>query len=153
MIGEKIIGWAKSREVDVVIGGVENPYMLRWYLIPHNRLLNIYVHLFLRSDDDRALHDHPWVNVSWLLSGEYVEYRILDGGICQKLKHVAGNFLVRLSGRIAHRIELCSGPCWTLFITGPKYRDWGFHCREKGWVHWEDFVDTVDKGSVGAGCN
>ena len=37
-----------------VIGGADDPYMLRWYLIPRNRRFNIYLHKFLRDDDDRA---------------------------------------------------------------------------------------------------
>ena len=33
----------------------------------------MYLHLFLRDDDDRALHDHPWDNASFLLTEGYVE--------------------------------------------------------------------------------
>ena len=55
-----------------VIGGPD-PYLLRWHVIPRNRLLNVYVHKFLRSDDDRALHDHPWWFVSLILRGRYDE--------------------------------------------------------------------------------
>ena len=40
----------------MVIGGAEDPYLLRWYLIPRNPFVNVYLHKFLRSDDDRALH-------------------------------------------------------------------------------------------------
>jgi hypothetical protein len=33
----------------------------------------------------------------------------------------------------AHRIELPVGsPTWTLFLTGPVVRKWGFHCIN-GW--------------------
>jgi hypothetical protein len=33
------------------------------------------VHEFLRSDDDRARHDHPWLaNASWLIAGGYREW-------------------------------------------------------------------------------
>ncbi|SID67872.1 Protein of uncharacterised function (DUF550) [Mycobacteroides abscessus subsp. abscessus] len=49
----------------------EAPYLLRWYVIPRNRWLNIYLHKFLRDDDDRALHDHPWWFVSLMLWGQY----------------------------------------------------------------------------------
>lgn len=55
------------------IGGAEHPYMLRWYVIPRNPLVNVYVHKFCRSDDDRALHDHPWWFVSLILRGRYDE--------------------------------------------------------------------------------
>ena len=35
-------------------------YLSRWHIIPRNRYFNIYLHKFVGSDDDRALHDHPW---------------------------------------------------------------------------------------------
>ena len=45
-------------------------------------MFNLYLHEFSRSDDDRALHDHPWLfNLSVLLSGTYVEHTIDAGGI------------------------------------------------------------------------
>src|SRR3546814_13935116 len=62
------------RKPDITIGGEDNPYLRRWYIIPRNRWFNVYLHEFLRDDDDRALHDHPWVNLSILLRGQYVEH-------------------------------------------------------------------------------
>ena len=64
---------ADRRAPDLVIGGAADPYLRRWYVLPRNPVLNVYLHHFLRSDDDRALHDHPWVNASVLLDGDYVE--------------------------------------------------------------------------------
>jgi len=151
-LAEKIIAWAEARSPDYVIGGHESPYLLRWYLIPQNPLFNIYVHLFLRSDDDRAHHDHPWMNFSKLLRNEYCEHRILQGGVMERTIRRAGDWTFRFSGRIAHRIELTTGPCWTLFITGPKYREWGFHCPDQGWIHWKRFTAEHDEGAVGKGC-
>lgn len=80
----------KSRPPDFIIGGSNRPYMLRWWLIRRNRFFNIYLHKFLRSDDDRALHDHPWLNMSYLLDGEYIEHSILAGGVCTAIKYHAG---------------------------------------------------------------
>jgi hypothetical protein len=140
------------RAPDFVIGGAERPYLLRWWLIPRNRLFNVYLHCFMRSDDDRALHDHPWANCSIVLRGAYTEHTIDAGGIQRRRVINAGSVRLRLSGRFAHRIELHDGPCWTLFITGPRYREWGFHCPEQGWVHWKRFTAADDPGAVGPGC-
>lgn len=118
-------GIADSRPPDFVIGGADAPYMLRWWVIPRNRFFNVYLHHFLRSDDDRALHTHPWLNVSILLEGSYVEH-LVEGAFRRR----AGNVVMRWSGHIAHRIELTDGPCWSLFITGPVYKDWGFLCPQ-----------------------
>jgi hypothetical protein len=152
MIRGWLINWAMSRAPDVIIGGAEDPYMLRRYLIPKNRFFNMYVHKFLRSDGDRALHDHPWWNASWLLVGEYTEHRINAGGVHVKTIRSFGDWVFRPTGKIAHRIELHDGPCWTLFITGPRYREWGFHCPKAGWIHWIKFCDAKDPGAVGPGC-
>jgi hypothetical protein len=140
----------ERRPPDFVIGGFEAPYMLRWWMIPRNKWFNIYLHHFLRSDDDRAPHDHPWINVSFLLSGSYTEHTIAAGGVKHARVFSAGALRFRRA-KTAHRVELTHGDCWTLFVTGPVIRQWGFHCR-LGWVPWPQFVDGRDKGKIGAGC-
>lgn len=147
----RLLRIADRRPPDVIIGGEADPYMHRWWLIPRNRFFNVYLHHFMRSDDDRALHDHPWWNVSLLLAGSYTEHTISAGGINVMTLRVAGEMKLRRANH-AHRIELTDGPCWTLFITGPRIRSWGFHCR-KGWVHWREFTNPDDEGrTVGRGC-
>lgn len=142
-----------SRAPDVIIGGHDSPYLLRWHLLPRNRFLNVYLHYFMRSDDDRALHDHPWVNASILIDGNYTEHTIDAGGIHKRTVRNAGDIKARWSGRHAHRIELTHGQCWTVFITGPRYRQWGFHCPRAGWRHWKDFTAKHDSGQTGRGCD
>lgn len=158
-IRERIANLTSRRQPDFVIGGSDNPYLLRWFLIPRNRLLNVYLHEFWRDDDDRALHDHPWLfNVSWLLRGSYIEHTIEAGGIVVKSVRRAGAFKLRI-GRAPHRLELPANvagdkmKCWTLFITGPRVRQWGFYCMEKGWIHWKRFTAAGDPGAIGAGCD
>ena len=149
------------REPDVVIGGAADPYLRRWWVIPRNRWFNIYLHQFLRSDDDRALHDHPWINCSLLLEGSYAEHLIdLDvehdapvGGLMVAIRR-AGDVVMRRP-TAAHRIGLYCGPVWTLFVTGPRVREWGFLCPQ-GWKHWKDFTawrDDGDSHRVGPGCD
>jgi hypothetical protein len=139
------------RPPDFVIGKPGDDYLRRWWIIPRNRIFNIYLHEFLRSDDDRALHDHPWWNVSILLAGEYTEHTIAAGGVNLRKVFRAGDIKLR-AARAAHRIELHAGPCWTLFITGPRLRDWGFHCPA-GWRPWQQFVNSRNSGEIGPGCD
>lgn len=139
----KILRKICNREPDVIIGGADNPYLRRWHIIPRNRIFNLYLHYFTRSDDDRALHDHPWSNFSYLLEGTYKEHTIRAGGINYTHQFNSGDFRFRLFGSLAHRIELTDGPVWTLFVTGPVYRKWGFHCP-KGWVYYREFVSSDD---------
>ncbi len=152
----RIVARAQAREPDFVVGGKESPYLLRWWLIPRNRLFNVYVHCFLRDDDDRALHDHPWMWCSIFLQGGYTEHTISAGGVHQRTLRLAPSIKISLPQR-AHRIELLRAygqprACWTLFITGPRVRNWGFHCPERGWVPWQEFTDPGDSGKVGRGC-
>ena len=145
-----IISRTITRPPNQVIGGVDDPYLLRWHVIPRNPLFNIYLHLFLRSDDPRALHDHPWANISWLMLGTYTEHVLANGKPATRIRY-AGDVVIRPSGRSLHRIELHSGSVWTLFITGPRYRKWGFQCPQ-GWVRNDLYNDSNDPGVIGKGC-
>jgi hypothetical protein len=141
---------AEKRPPDFVIGTPEDPYMRRWYLIPRNNWFSMYVHHFLHSDDDRALHDHPWWNLSILLEGQYTEHTIGDGGVHHREIYKAGDWKFRFA-KSAHRVELHRGECWTLFVRGPVIREWGFHCPG-GWRHWTEYSKPGSKGEIGPGC-
>lgn len=139
--------WAEgimaSRPADFVIG---NDYMHRWWVLPRNDYCNVYLHDILHSDDDRALHDHPWPNTSVLLDGGYIEHTP-EGSFTRR----AGDVVTR-SADTLHRLELIPGErAISLFMTGPKVREWGFAC-EQGWVHWRDFTNPESVGLVGRGC-
>jgi hypothetical protein len=141
-----LAGWL-SGGPHFVVGPPERPYLLRWYVLPRNPWFNVYLHRFLRDDDDRALHDHPWPSLSLLLAGRYIEHTATG-----RREYRTGN-LVRRGAEHAHRIELPGGkPAWTLFVTGPRVREWGFHCP-RGWVHWRKFVAETDHGNTGLGCD
>lgn len=130
------------READMIIG--EN-YLHRWYIIPRNQFFNIYLHKFYHSDDDRALHDHPWGSVSFLLKG------VLKEHLKQGEVRLISRFLpIFRSAKTAHRLELCSEVAITIFITGSKTRNWGFHCPN-GWIPWQQFTDPSGT-KIGKGC-
>lgn len=130
-----------------VIGGELRPYMKRWYLIPRNRWLNVYLHQFLRSDDDRALHDHPWWFVSIMIRGQYTE--ITESGAAGVVRAAWSIALRRATHR--HRVVIGSKPAWTIVITGRRVREWGFWCPQ-GFVHWQQFT-SADGNEVGRGCD
>lgn len=142
---------AERRPPDFVIGQPGDDYMRRWHVWKRNPALNVYLHHFLRSDDDRALHDHPWWNVSFLLHGSYIEHTIAPGGVNRRTQYQAGDLKFRRA-KAAHRVELNAGECWSLFLTGPRIRDWGFHCPA-GWVPWQKFTSPDEKGRIGKGCD
>lgn len=134
------------------VGGQEQPYLLRWYLLPRNPLINLYLHKFVRDDEDRAEHNHPWICLSLMIRGGYIEH-----SCGTKTYRYAPSIAFRWSSHV-HRVELHEDfetgekrPCWTIVLTGPKVRTWGFFCP-KGFVPWFDFVDQRDHGNIGRGC-
>lgn len=147
------LGWLKGGP-HFIIGP---RYLLRWYIIPRNPWLNIYLHQFLYDDEDRALHDHPWWFVSIMLKGKY--YEVTHTNFIER----SAPSLVFRRALHAHRVMLektwddhIAIPCWTLVITGRVVRDWGFHCPQ-GWRHWKEFTayndGQGDYGQVGRGCD
>jgi hypothetical protein len=138
--------WANlimAREPDFIIG---DDYIRRWWVIPRNKSCNVYLHEILHSDDDRAMHDHPWANTSLLIAGSYIEHTP-EGTFVRR----AGDVIERPAEAL-HRLEVIPGErAISLFMTGPIVREWGFACPN-GWVHWRDFVDDRDAGQIGRGC-
>lgn len=105
----------------------------------------------LRSDEDRALHDHPWSFLSIILRGGYFEISETFEGKKTTLVRNGFAFMRTEEGRLTiqwpknlsayrpatyrHRVKLISFdetsqevPCWTLIVTGPHVREWGFWC-------------------------
>lgn len=138
--------WAASimaRDPDFIIG---DNYLRRWWIVPRNPFCNVYLHEINNSDDDRALHDHPWANRSVIIAGTYVEHTP-EGEFARRPGDV-----VEREAESLHRLVVIPGArVISLFMTGPVVREWGFACA-KGWVHWRDFVDARDAGQVGRGC-
>ncbi|WP_295872514.1 hypothetical protein [uncultured Zhongshania sp.] len=119
---------------------IGSDYLTRWYVIPRNRVFNMYLHHVTGDDPDINLHDHPWVfNSSVVLRGRIVEEmpgkdRVLE----------MGSFTTRL-GRAPHRLVLNTPDSLTLFITGPKIRKWGFYTAT-GWVNSKVYLRADGNG-------
>lgn len=152
---EDMADWARQtmamRAPDFIIGPGEPDYIRRWFIVPRNIFSNVYLHLMLRDDDDRALHDHPWASRSLILEGGYVE--VTPGGVFERMP----GDLIERTAEAAHRLILrrdaggMAIPCVSLFFTGPRERDWGFHCP-KGFVPWQEFTGGKHGEAIGRGC-
>ena len=129
----RVPNWIRfSLDPDEVIG---EHNMLRWWLLPQNRLFNVYLHKH-EGDDPRVPHDHPADNLSVLLSGELMEHTPVYYGCYSSLHNVnhdrvvffsdygkpwtAARLLERFHGRRAedvHRLTLVHRrTAWTLWI-------------------------------------
>lgn len=131
-----------------------SPYLSRFYLLG-NRFNNhgirvsrswlpfsLYLHQFHRSDDDGALHSHPWRwSVSLILSGGYSEERrVGDNVVRRNMRPWSINVIC---GSDYHRVDLFGCEAWSLFLAGPKVSTWYFWDRStKMRAHWRAFVDA-----------
>lgn len=127
-----------------VVRNDRDVYLRRWWVIPRNNYFNIYLHNMLRDDDD-ILHDHMYWSFSLCLSGRLREVYQLHPA--ETPFHAASERLIRdveqgsisiRSPEMAHQLVVVE-TAWTIFITGPRIKEWGFWCP-KGFRHWKDYV-------------
>jgi hypothetical protein len=84
----------------------------------------------LKSDPD-DVHDHPWPYATLILKGGYYEWTPVFDKEGKKIAEFCtwrgpGHFRICRANSY-HRIELDANvTAWTLFMPGPKQRDWGF---------------------------
>jgi hypothetical protein len=131
----------------IVMDRVENePYLERYYLFLKDRKrfpFNIFLHKFLKSDPD-DVHDHPWPYATVILKGGYWEWIPHFDTVGRKTGEYQvwrgpGHFRISKANSF-HRIELDPDiTAWTLFMPGPKQRDWGFLVQNK-WIQWEQYL-------------
>jgi hypothetical protein len=91
-------------------------YVRRWYI--ETPWFTIRLHHWLRSDDKRAFHDHPWSFLTIILRGSYVDV----SPECREMMS-AGKIAFR---RSTHQHYVETSGCWSILFTGPKTRKWGF---------------------------
>lgn len=98
-------------------------YVRRWYI--ETPLFSARVHHWLHSDDSRNFHDHPWWFVTFVFAGGYTDVSPSGSQEMQAPKIAFRPALHR------HTVQVKSGGAWTLLITGPKIRNWGFWVKDK----------------------
>jgi hypothetical protein len=141
---------AESRppNFEVTRDGGRDVYLRRWWIIPRNNHFNVYLHNMLKDDDD-ILHDHMYWSLSLVLTDGIEERYTLDPERTYNLpqhgeddpnwhRTIREGQLVLRSPCMAHQL-IVHKPAWTLFITGPRVKEWGFWCP-KGFRHWKDYV-------------
>ena len=126
----------------------DEPYLERYYVFLKDRArfpFNVFLHKFLKSDPD-DVHDHPWPYATLILRGGYWEWTPQFDELGRKSGEIAkwrgAGSLRFASAKSYHRIELDPAvECWTLFMPGPKQREWGFLSKGK-WIQWEKYIQT-----------
>lgn len=96
-------------------------YVRRWFI--ETPWFSIRLHHWLHSDDDRAMHDHTWWFITLVLAGSY--YDITTNG---QEEMSIGSLRFRPAHH-SHVVKVNPSGCWTLLLTGPIIREFGF------WTH------------------
>jgi len=100
------------------LGLPECPYVIRWRIETPAGSLRL--HHWLAPDDDRALHDHPWSFLIFVVRGGY-----------RDVSPVRDDYLLAPAVRFRrsshrHSVVPFPGGAWTVMVTGPVVRRWGF---------------------------
>lgn len=101
-------------------------YLRRWYI--ESPWMSIRLHHWMHGDDARARHDHPWGFWTFILAGRYTD--VTPEG---EQEMCAGTLAYRPAKHM-HTVRIAPGEqCWSLLLTGPIMRRWGFWRRGR-WV-------------------
>lgn len=154
-IFERYVG-DPSTPPDLIITTDDNvPYLYRWFVIPRiegdTTGGQIYFHIQTSGDPERPLHDHPWHNMSVILSGGYDEIIQPEppSGECKIIERRKGQTVFRMA-QLPHRLILPEGIPYTMtqFTTGPKLRTWGFWIGPRWFPYWQCVRDAGGGKSV-----
>lgn len=128
--------WLLGRSDIYLDDGSDDCYMERWRIV-QTPWFQLRVHHILRSDYDRALHDHPFDFISLILSGSYMEITPESEAPIRwplRLPHVylPGELNIKRAENL-HRLVL-EAPVWTLVLAGAVRRKWGFKHPDGTWT-------------------
>ena len=141
------------RTPDEIVGHWSRPQTWRWVLF-RRPWLQAVLNRHLRSDAP-ILHDHEWWNVTIVLRGRAREWLTNPGwdeGAKPFGRAILPVFRLLRPGRVifrratdCHWLEVPHGEeLWTLFITGPKCREFGYRRHDGSWSRWDQSPDIHD---------
>lgn len=95
------------------------------YSLFKSNWLNLYLHQLSCPNEHTLCHDHPWWFITVILWKGYLE---TTSG--KEHRRYPGMVLYRPADHM-HKVLTPFGTSWSLVITGPKGRDWGFKPCER----------------------
>jgi len=115
--GKWAVGWREA------LGLPTCPYVIRWRF--ETPLFSIRLHHWLAPDDDRAKHDHPWDFTTFVLKGGYTDASPAGD------EHLRAPAIRHRAATHQHTVFPDPGGAWTVIVTGPIVRHWGFWVNGK----------------------
>lgn len=123
------------------------PYVHRW--IVETPWGSVRLHKWVDNDDLRAAHDHPWPFYTLILWGGYIDLTTAGEHEGKPVYHGerlrAGNLRFRPALH-EHTVFLTARPTWTLVLTGPKVRPFGFRVG-KDWLRADRYFGKYGKAA------
>lgn len=105
------------------LGLTSCPYMERWVLNLY--FFSIRLHHWMGSDDNRAFHDHAWWFLTIILKGGYTD-------VSPKGHDPVTTGSIRYRPALhRHTVKVNPCGCWSILLTGPEVRKWGFYPNGK----------------------
>lgn len=126
------------------IGWIDIGEEFRRYQLLKTRWFNLYLHRLSAPNWHPECHDHPWGFIAILLKNGYLE-RVGT----KDYRRRVGDVLFR-PAVFVHNVITPFGTSWSLIITTPKSRDWGFKpCERNGealsWPAYRDLYTPIAK--------
>ena len=106
-----------------------------WSLVFHN---------FHKGDSTSMLHNHGWTwGLSFVLAGGYIEEKLVGNKVTRRtIKPFTFNFI---RPNEFHRVDLLEQDAWTLFLRGPRLKEWFYKDRITHEVlNWDKHVKLAD---------
>lgn len=138
------------------------PYLSRYYLLRGPRSKNgshpfddfgrpksnivrtkgwsLVLHHLHQSDSTSKLHNHGWNwGLSFVLAGGYSEEKLIGDKIVRRtVKPFSFNFI---RPHEFHRVDLLEQDAWTLFLRGPRIKEWFYRDRvTQSEIKWDKHV-------------
>lgn len=129
----KEIGWASIGET------------FTRYQLAKTRWFNIYLHQLSAPNWHPECHDHPWGFIAILLRRGYLEQ------IGTKNYRRRPGMILFRPATFKHNVITPYGESWSLILTTPKSRDWGFApCdRQVPTRPYQEYVNDIEREGAG----
>lgn len=126
---------AQGKRFTIMERDGSTPYLDRFYYMNLRPFARITIHNLMRSDLD-GFHDHPWPWQTYILKGGYWEHKP-EGTFWR-----GPGYYTSRSADDLHWLELDpkAPDVWTLFLMGPKQKNWNFMCGGKLIPH-QEYLD------------
>lgn len=98
------------------------PYLYRWTFLFFG--YSIRIHHWIRSDDKRFFHDHPFDFISIVLKGRYAN--VTPNGRFE----VKAGTVWKSDGTKRHYLDIPEAGAWTVLLCSRVKRKWGFWIKD-----------------------